>query len=118
MSCGHSEALHGGMVVGFDFGGWDIADGFKQPAMIEPVDPGTVKILVCKQAVEHYGSMALVNRSPNRTANCGLAITLPIRVAAFSIPFKMVQDQIDQLGRRLIGWETPARADGAAEPCV
>jgi len=34
----------------------------------------TVRISVCVGAVEHYAAMALMNRSPNRTANWALAI--------------------------------------------
>ncbi len=35
---------------------------------------GTVRIFVCGRAVEHYAAMALMKRSPNRTANWALAM--------------------------------------------
>ena len=35
---------------------------------------GTVSNFVCGRAVEHYAAMALMNRSPNRTANWALAM--------------------------------------------
>ena len=35
---------------------------------------GTVRISVCGRAVEHYAAMALMKRSPKRTANCALAM--------------------------------------------
>src|SRR3546814_5240830 len=43
---------------------------------------GTVRISVCGRAVEHYAAMALMKRSPNRTANWALAMdALPARNA-------------------------------------
>src|SRR3546814_12072992 len=43
---------------------------------------GTVRISVCGRAVEHYAAMALMKRSPNRTANWALAMdALPARHA-------------------------------------
>jgi len=39
-----------------------------------PVAYGTVSNFVCGRAVEHYAAMALMNRSPNRTANWALAM--------------------------------------------
>ena len=38
------------------------------------VHPGTVRIFVCGQAVEHYAAMALMKRSPKMTANWALAM--------------------------------------------
>jgi hypothetical protein len=35
---------------------------------------GTVRISVCGRAIEHYAAMALMKRSPNRTANWALAM--------------------------------------------
>ena len=35
---------------------------------------GTVRNFVCGRAVEHYAAMALMKRSPNRTANWALAM--------------------------------------------
>ena len=35
---------------------------------------GTVRISVCGRAVKHYAAMALMKRSPNRTANWALAM--------------------------------------------
>ena len=35
---------------------------------------GTVRISVCGRAVKHYAAMALMKRSPNRTANWVLAL--------------------------------------------
>ena len=35
---------------------------------------GTVRISVCGRAVKHYAAMALMKRSPNRTADWVLAL--------------------------------------------
>ena len=42
-------------------------------ARVAYLPPGTVRISVCARAVAHYAAMALMKRSPNRTANCALA---------------------------------------------
>jgi len=38
-SCDHIEDLKGGIVIGFGFGGRDVADGAEEPAVVEPIDP-------------------------------------------------------------------------------
>jgi len=37
--CGHGRLVECGVEVGFGFSRWDVADGFKQAPVIEPVDP-------------------------------------------------------------------------------
>ena len=38
-SCSHIYDVRGSIELVFGFGRRDIADGFEQPAMVEPVDP-------------------------------------------------------------------------------
>lgn len=45
----------------------------ERPAL-QPMLAGTVRISVCGRAVEHYAAMALMKRSPNRTANWAFAM--------------------------------------------
>lgn len=35
----HGELIDLGIVVCLCFGGWNVADGFEQAAIVEPVDP-------------------------------------------------------------------------------
>ena len=57
-----------GVEVGFGFGRWDVADGFKQAPVIEPVDPFEGGELDCLDAspwpapVDHLGLVETVDR--------------------------------------------------------
>ena len=78
------EALHNG---------WDKNDSKDAQVILHMLKigaTGTVRISVCGRAVKHYAAMALMKRSPNRTANWALAMdhSRGGMVHSFSVLFK------------------------------